>query len=607
MAYGRYTSTPGFNIAEAFEAVIKLIDDPEADFTIYPDDPQGCTIVNKADLKKILDGTDLKVRMRSTYTVSHKNGRDVIEIENTPFEVSPETVMESIQRLAEKGELPELSDVGGFSENFGLNFKLVLEVKKGYDPDTVMTKLYKKTQLEETFAIKYAFVKGLEAVDYTLRTAINEWIRSRRGTIKRMYKIRRVNNLKRMHFLEPLIKVIQSGEIEEFINIVRKNTVDNAIVKIMKKFNLTDYQAEKIVGVKISDLSVDKLNSYIEELTELTKEEAELAKITKSKKKMNKIIIEQLKEGIEKYKQPRKSKVMQLIDSVKIPDTMHYLIFTNRYVKKLPFEENGYRIGRIDNGEKVLKVMTVNNRDTIAIFTKDGRCLPIQVNDIGNSGLQFVGISYMQLGAKDNNFVNAILMDSTNLGKYITSVSETGLISKTPYDDIIDKSKVFAFMKLGKNDYLSNVCISDKKDDILVYTKNGNCALFNFNDFETTSLNTKGVQSAKLSEDDSVIGVISYNKKMTELLTLTDRGYMKRLSIKALPKTKRAGKCIELSSTNGSLISVKAIDDSIDLVFVSATSGVYSLDPSRIKAKARLGRNERVVELKASDYAFELD
>ena len=116
-------------------------------------------------------------------------------------------------------------------------------------------------------------------------------------------------------------------------------------------------------------------------------------------------------------------------------------------------------------------------------------------------------------------------------------------------------------MKLGKNDYLSNVCISDKKDDILVYTKNGNCALFNFNDFETTSLNTKGVQSAKLSEDDSVIGFISYNKKMTELLTLTDRGYMKRLSIKALPKTKRAGKCIELSSTRrrGDVFDVNTI------------------------------------------------
>lgn len=604
IGYGRYTSTLGFNTTEVFEAVIKLIEDPDANFDLYPDDPKGCMIVNRKDLRGILDKTDIKVRMRSTYKVVHYNGHDVIEIENAPFEVSPTTIKSAIQKLAEKGELPEISDIDGCSLDLGLRFRLSIAVKKGYDADAVMTKLYKKTQLEETFTTKYAFVNGLQSVDYTLRIAILEWIRSRRQTIKRMNKIKRLNILKRIHFLEPLIKVLQSGEIEEFIRIVRTSKTSDAIKKIMKKFNLTDYQAEKIVGVKIADLSVDKLDEYIDECNRLIKEEAELAELTKSKKKIDKIIIKEMREGIEKYGTPRKSKITQLIDSVQIPDTLHYLVFTNKYVKKLPYDERGYRIGRLDMNEKVLDVITVNARDTIAIFTRDGKCLPILVNDIGNSNLQSVGISYTQIGAKDNSFIGVIKMNDDNLGRYITSVSEKGLISKTPYDDIIDKKKVFAFMKLGKDDYMSGITLSDKKDELLIYTKLGNCALFSFNDFETTSLNTKGVQSAKLSDNDRVIGVTSFGRKADNLLTLTDRGYMKKINISNLPATKRAGKCIELNSSNGNLVSVLAVDGKKEIVFICTTAGLFQIDPAVITAKTRIGKNQRVIELSSSDYAF---
>lgn len=605
MGYGKYTSRIGFNLTEAFNAVIELIDNPDADIQLYPDDPMGCTLINKKDLRHIMDKPDLKARMRSTYEVSHYNGHDIIEITNTPFEVSPETVQAAIQKLAEKGELPEISDIDGCSTDFGEGFRISIEVKKGYDPDAVMTKLYKKTQLEETYTMKYAFVNGLESVEYTLRIAILDWLRYRRQTIKRMNKIKRVNILRRIHFLIPLIKVIESGEIDEFIRIVRKCKVDEIVPKLMKKFDLTDYQAEKISGVRISDLSLDKLKEYKTELAEISRKEEELAELTKSKKKINKIIIKELQEGIEKYGKPRKSKITQLIDSIQIPDTDHFLIFTNRYVKKLPYDERGYRIGRVDSNEKVLNVLTVNNRDRIAIFTRDGKCLPIDVNDIGNSGLQSVGISYTQLGAKDNSYAGVLKMDDLLLGSNIVSVTEKGLISKTPYDEIVDKKKVFAFMKLSKDDYMSGVYTCNKKDDLLVYTKLGNCGLFSTSDFETTSINTKGVQSVKLNDNDKVFGVISYNKAV-ELITLTDRGYVKRISITNLPTTKRAGKTIELNSTNGNLISVKAITKKTEGVYISTTAGVFVIDPLNIKAKSRLGKNERVVELKSSDYAFDL-
>ena len=606
MGLGRYTSTIGFNLIEAFEAVIQLIEDPNADIMIYPEDPNGCTLINKKDLKGILDKTDIKVRMRARYDVSHYNGKDVIEIVAVPYEVQPITIKEAIQKLAEKGELPEISDIDGCSENFGKTFRISIEVKKGYDPHAIMTKLYKKTQLEQTFVMKYAFVNGLESVDYTLRIAILEWLRFRRQTIKRMYKIRRVNNLKRMHFLEPLIKVLESGEIDKFVYIIRHNSSDNAVKKIMKEFDLTDYQAEKIVDVKLSQLSLDRLKEYKKELADLIEEDKYLSEMVQSKKKINKLIIKQLKEGIEKYGTSRKTKITQLIDNVQIPDTFHYLIFTNKYVKKLPYDDRGYKIGRLDNGEKVLKVMAVSNRDTIGIFTQDGKCLPICVNDIGNSSTQAIGISYTTIGAKDNSFVNSIVMNESMLDKYIVSVSESGLISKTSYDEIKDKKKVFAFMKLGKNDRLRDITISDEKDQLLVFTQYGNCAIFPFNDFETTSLNTKGVQAVKLLDNEKVIGVRSLPRNTTHILTLTDRGYMKKLDLNLLPSTKRNGKCIEINSSNGTMIDVMPMNNNTNNIFICATPGAFEIDPSNINTKTRLSKSIRVVELNSSDYAFRL-
>ena len=607
MGVGRFTCTPGFNIIDAFEAVIKLIKDPDAKFDIYPDDPKGCTLINRDDIHGILDKEFVKLRFRATYEIEHFKGKDIIEIKSVPFEVVPETVINAIRRLADKGELPEISDIGGSSEDengVGDGFSISIEMKKGYDAEAVMLKLYKKTQLEETYVTKYAFVDGLQSVDYTLRIAILEWLRYRRETLKRIYKIKRLNVLKRIHFLIPLIKVLESGEIDEFVNIVRKNKKKDIIPKLMKKFDLTDYQAEKISDVKLSALSLDSLNSYKNELSELSLEDERLEEITRDKKAIDKIIIDQLKEGIKKYGKPRNSKITQLIDSVKIPNTLHYLIFTDKYVKKLPYSDDGYRVGRVDSGEKIRKVISVNNRDKIVIFTRDGRAVPVEVNDIGNSSLQSVGISLSQIGTRDN-FIDVIKVGDDLLDKYIVSVTEKGLITKTPTDDLFDKNKSMSFMKLSKDDFMVGIGICDEHDDFLVYTKNGYGAKFGFGDFETTARNTKGCQSIKLDDGDEVMNVCVISNDDTHIVVMTDRGHMKRFAIRYIPKTKRNSGSIEINS-NGTIATVIAVNDNDDHLYAYTSIGAFELDPFNIKSTTRLGKNQRVIELKGSEYAFDL-
>lgn len=607
IAIGRYTCTPGFNLREAFDLVIKLIEDKNAKATIYPEDPKGCTIINKYDLSNMLDETNIKVKIRSTYTIENENGHDRITISNIPFETTPTTVHDAIRELSLTGELPELLNLGINSEEMGDTFDLMLDVKKGYDPNALMMKLFRKTQLSKTFSIKYGFVNGLQSVDYTLRIGILEWIRCRRDTIKRMHKIRLINIIKRLMFLNPMIKVLKSGEIDEFIRIVRTNKKDDAIKKIMDKFSLTDYQAEKIVGVRIDSLSTDEYDKLKDEREKLIIEQSRLEEIVKSSKAIEQIIIDQLTDGIKKYGKPRRTKVTQLIDSVHIADTIHYLIFTKKYIKKIPYDDKGYKIGKVDSDDKVVKIMVVNNRDKIAIFTKDGKCLPIDVNDISNTGTQSSGISYTQLGAKDNRFANAIIMNIDNANKHIISVTEKGYISKRLYEDIADKMKLFAFMKIDPEDSMSNITITNESDDLIVFTDKGNASMFTSSGFEATSLNTKGVIAAKLEDKEIVIGVSSFSTGTKELFVLTDRAYAKKFPISSLPVTKRNGKCIDVNSGNGTVIEIKAIPN-IDntLLYIGTTIGSFAVDPADMKAKARIGKNERMVELSQNEYAFGL-
>lgn len=607
LGLGRSTMTFGFNLTEAFNAVMRLIDDPDAEFVIYPDDPKGCEIINKKDLKNILDDYSTKLKVRSTYRIQNDDGGgSSIIIENVPFEVAPITVQESIEKLAHKGDLPEIYDLAGQSEFPGTKFKIIIKVKKGYDPVTVMEKLYKKTQLETTFVSRYSYVNGLQSVDYTLRVAILEWLRYRRQTIIRMYKIKLLYALKRIHFLRPLIKVIKSGEIDEFIKIVRNNDEYDAIIKLMKKFDLTDYQAEKIIDVKISALSQDKLVSYEKELHDLEDDEKNLSDILTSKHRIDDIIKSELTEGIKKYGYDRKSKVSQLSDEPIIAETDHYLIFTRRYIKKLPYDDRGYRVGRLDNNEKIVRVMQANNLDKILIFTEDGRCTPVNVYDIGNSSLQSVGISYEQIGVKSGQFVDAIKISDDIMTKYILSVTKNGQIIKTPYVDIDDKKKSFVYMKIDKNDSLSGVGICSDNDRIIVYTSKGNAAIFSFNDFETTSIGTKGVQSAKTDDDEYISGVKSFSNDDEMMIVLTDRGYVKKFPIKSMPSTKRAGKCIEINNSHGDIVGIKAISDDC-MLFIYTSFGAVEIDSSTIKSVSRIGRNERIVELKSSEYAFYLE
>ena len=250
--------------------------------------------------------------------------------------------------------------------------------------------------------------------------------------------------------------------------------------------------------------------------------------------------------------------------------------------------------------------MQANNLDKILIFTEDGRCTPVNVYDIGNSSLQSVGISYEQIGVKSGQFVDAIKISDDIMTKYILSVTKNGQIIKTPYVDIDDKKKSFVYMKIDKNDSLSGVGICSDNDRIIVYTSKGNAAIFSFNDFETTSIGTKGVQSAKTDDDEYISGVKSFSNDDEMMIVLTDRGYVKKFPIKSMPSTKRAGKCIEINNSHGDIVGIKAISDDC-MLFIYTSFGAVEIDSSTIKSVSRIGRNERIVELKSSEYAFYLE
>jgi DNA gyrase subunit A len=607
MGFGRSTCSVGFTPNHAFDAVIKLVDDPSAKFEMYPDDPQGCTLVNKAEAKGFLDRENVKFKFRAPYEVVMKKNKPYIEITATPFQVSPTTINSAIAKLHKDGHLPEIAAVSLSSEELGESFVLELELKKGYDPQAIMTKLYRKTQLAQTFSTRYAFVWDGENVDYTPRIAILEWIKIRRNQLRRMHKIQLINMSKRKHVLTAIIDMIKKNQVDEVVAIIRKSKAVDAPAKLKKRFGWTDFQSAKIAAMRLTALSEDNYQSCKDEFAELEEESMRISKIVKSNKALDDLIKDQQREGILKYGYARKSELTNLIDGIDVADTDHLLVFTNKYVKKLPLNLGGYKIGRLDDGDKVKKIMIVNNRDRLAVTDNGGKILLVDVNDIGNSTPQSVGISLHNLGL-DGIFSDSFIMSDTFVGT-VSSISKDGMITNTMYDDILqlkNKKGSYSLMKLNKDDEtVKTVLSSADTDEVLVYSKNGKGLLFNITDIGNTSRNTKGVIAMKIDDGDNLTGAAVITKTDKKMVIATDRGYMKQINIKKMPVMARNSAGIELNSGNGTITSIVPFA-SAEVLYGYTNNGVFEFDPEDIKAVDRVGRNERILELDSMTYLIDV-
>ena len=312
IGYGMSTSISTYNLKEVLELTLKLMDDPNyPDVTLVPDSPTGAYIVDEGQFKEISETGRGKFKMRGVIDIDEE--QNCLIIRSTPLQAFWNSgIKKDILTLLNDGKVNMLRDITDENDDpNGMCYRLYL--KKEVDPVSVRHMIYAKTQMEKTFPVKFKLLEDYEDGDYNVRSILLTWLDFRRETKRRIYNHKLLKATERQHILEILIFILNKDNAEKTIGIIKKSRDKTETVsRLMEEYHISSLQADTIAEMKMTAFTKEAYERYIKEKHDIDKQVEKFNKIVRSSKKIDNIIRDELKEGIELFGEERKSKIVTL-------------------------------------------------------------------------------------------------------------------------------------------------------------------------------------------------------------------------------------------------------------------------------------------------------
>ena len=446
IAVGMASNICSFNLKELCEAAIAVMKDPEADLLDImpaPDFPGGGELIyNAAEMREIYKTGRGSFRVRATYDYDKKN--NCIEIKEIPYTASIEVIIEKIVDLVKGGKIKEISDVRDETDLKGL--KLTIDLKRGTDPEKLMAKLFKATQLEDSFGCNFNILVEGSPMVLGVNDILCEWLTFRRSCVTRglMYDINKKGD--KLHLLEGLEKILL--DIDKAIKIVRETEEDAMVVpNLMDGFGIDEVQAEFVAEIKLRNLNKEYILKRTAEIESLKEELDELNATVGSRSKINKIIEKQLKEVSKKYGEDRKTVLVEDdgisdIDAEEIvPDYAVRLFRTKEgYIKKISLvalRTSGEQ--KLKEDDEIIQEVETNNREELLFFA-GGNVYKIKINDIPDSKASTLGEFIPNLvGMEEKAEIIGMILSGDYSGNLLFAF-ENGKCAKIPLMSYATKS-----------------------------------------------------------------------------------------------------------------------------------------------------------------------
>lgn len=599
IAVGMATNIPPHNLGEVVDGTLALIDNPELtplelmEYVKGPDFPTGGIIDGQKGIKDAYLTGRGKVRVRGKVEVEElKNGKVNLVIKEIPYQLNKANLIEKIAILAKDKKITGISDLRDESDREGI--RVVIELKKGEEPELILNKLYKYTELQSTFGIiMLALVNNTPKI-LNLKEIIAEYIKHRFDVITRRTRFELDKAEKRAHILQGYR--IALTNIDRIIEMIRNAPDGNtARVELIEKYNFSDTQARAILDMKLQRLTGLERDKIEAEYQELEKHIAYLRDILANEYRIYDIMKDELQELKEKYNDDRRTTIederLEITPEDLIKDEEVILTFTNKgYVKRM--EVSKYKAQR-RGGKGVSSQNTVeddfvenlksaSNLDTLMIFTNQGRVYNLKVYQIPESSKQSRGkLIGNIIKLKEDEKIRAIIKTRDfSIENEVLFVTKEGIIKKTNLDEFknINTSGLKA-IKLKEDDDLIYVGLIDTidKEQVLIATKNGYSIRFESNEIRATGRDTMGVKGVALRDGDSVVSALLIkNIENSCVLTVTENGYGKRTRLEEYPVQSRNGKGvinIRCSQKTGDVVSVVPVADDEELMAIT-NSGI---------------------------------
>ncbi|MEX2436814.1 MAG: DNA gyrase C-terminal beta-propeller domain-containing protein, partial [Candidatus Paceibacterota bacterium] len=517
-----------------------------------------------------------------------------------------------------------IKDIRDESDREGL--RVVVELKKGVNPNRILNQLYKHTDLQKNFYFNMvALMKGLQPQVVSLKDILSAYIDHREEVVRRKTEFELSKAEARAHILEGLVKALKF--IDEVIALIKKSKDKNeAHTKLVKKFDLTPIQADAILEMKLQTLASLETTNLQDELKEKKTLIKELKGILSDPKKIEKIITDELDELIEKYGDERRTKMVagglkEFKREDFVPKKETVVVFTSDgYIKRvLPNVFKSQKRGGkgligfdLKEEDKVNQLLMANTHNNILFFTDKGKVYQTKVYEIPESNRTAKGkLVHTFLGLDDNEKITTMVSyPEEDKGKFLTMVTKKGIIKRVAIEDFknVRKNGIIA-INLKKDDFLNWVRFSSGKDDVIIATENGQAIRFEESEVRSMGRTAAGVKAINLKKGDTITGVDIIEKGKGDnqrLLVLTSKGYGKQTFVSKYKSQKRGGSGIKTSKVTkktGNVITAKLVNDEIEKVLAFSEKGkVIKTKLKDVRVSGRATQGVKIMNLGKDDY-----
>ena len=632
IAVGMATNIPPHNLRELSAAIEYLIDNPGATtedllkFVKGPDFPLGAVAFNQKDITHAYTyGRGGVVVRGEAEIVEDKKGAFSIIITSIPFRVNKADMQEKIADLVRDKKIEGIREMRDESTN---DIRVVIDLKTGAQPQTVLNKLYKHTQLEDTF--HYNMVALVDGVPQTvsLKVILEEYVKHRSNVVRRRTQYDLTKAQDREHILLGLKKALD--HIDQIIKLIRAaKDVPTAHAALMKEFKFSSIQAQAILDMRLQKLAGLERKKIEDELAEVQKLIKELEAILKSKAKMLALVKSELMEIAEKYGDDRRTKIVKggvkmMSQEDLIPDDESVLVLTaGGYVKRTNPEEYKTQkrggVGVIDLNTKeedvVTTLLTTSAHSDLLFFTDNGKVYQSKMYEIPEGRRATKGksiMNFLSMSAEERvTSVLAVRKEAWEGQWSLMMVTKKGIAKKSDASSFKDvrRSGLIA-ITLREDDSLIAAKFVGKGDEVSLVTHKGQAIRFKESDVREMGRTASGVAAMKLGKGDLIVSadVIKKDSKDFEILIVTEHGYGKTTLVKEYKVQKRGGsgiKTAKVTDKTGMIVGGVVIggEDRTEgeLVIMSKKGQVIKLPLKDVPTLGRQTQGVRVMKMRAGD------
>jgi DNA gyrase subunit A len=652
IAVGMATNIPPHNLSEVIDACVEILKNPSisidelVNFIPGPDFPTAAIIHGNSGIKEgYRTGRGRVVmRARTHFEEADKGKREVIIIDELPYQVNKKNLLEKIAELVNDKKLEGISDLRDESDKSGM--RVVIELKRGEIPDVVLNNLYKQTQLQDSFGINMVALIDGQPKLLNLKQVLDAFLNHRREVITRrtVFELKKARD--RGHVLEGLavalenvdemIRIIKSSPspVEARNELMKRDWSSKVVTAMLSKDNAALYQPEGLLaiyglkdsGYKLSDSQAQEIlqmrlqrltgleqDKIVNEYKEVMEVITDLIDILNKPDRVTTMIREELIEIKESYGDPRRSEIVENAEDLSIedliaPQDMVVTLSHTGYIKAQVLDDyraqkrggRGKQATATKDDDFIDQMFVANSHDNILCFSSRGQVYWLKVYEVPQGsrisrGKPIVNLFPLMPGEK----INAILTVKEFVdNEFIFMATAKGTVKKTPLSDFSNprKSGIIS-IKLDNGDYLIGAAITKGENDVVLVANNGKAVWFGESDVRSMGRNARGVRGMKLGDGSEVLSLLIAESDTQSVLVATENGYGKRTQLSEFRRSGRGTqgvKAIQVSDRNGSVVGAKLVGDHDEIMLIT-TGGV--LIRTRVSEIRELGRATQGVTL----------